>query len=156
MASTNNNNNKRMRGDKVSIDDVLRKAREIWRRDPDKERSIQTEELEFRQFFGCGLVVFLNLWNLLTMMDFVPPGGTIEHLLWTLMFLKTYANQKVLCTLAGSVSDETFRKWTWNFVDGIVKLEDAVVSPLLAMLLSAIPTKSNRPQCCHRSFGKTD
>jgi hypothetical protein len=126
MASTTSN--KRLRPEKVSVDDVLRKAREIWQRNPNKERSIQTEELEFRQFFGCGAVVFLNLWNLLVTMDLVPSGGTIEHLLWTLMFLKTYAKQKVLCALAGAVSDETFRKWTWNFIHAIVQLEDSIVS----------------------------
>jgi hypothetical protein len=129
MASiNNNNNNKRLRTEKASVDDVLRKAREIWQRNPDKERSLQTEELEFRQFFGCGAAVFLNLWRLLVTMDLVPWSGTIEHLLWTLMFLKTYAKQKVLCALAGGVSDETFRKWTWNFIHAIVQLEDSIVS----------------------------
>jgi hypothetical protein len=127
MASTTtSDSNKRQRGGvKLSGE---RKAREIWHRGPDKERSIQTEELEFRQFFGCGVIVFINLWELLVTTDLIPLGGTIEHLLWSLMFLKTYAKQKVLCSLAGGVSDETFRKWTWNFILAIADLESVVVS----------------------------
>jgi hypothetical protein len=83
---------------------------------------------------------------------------TIEHLLWTLMFLKTYAKQKVLCALAGAVRDETFQKWTWDFIHAIVQLEDSIISKRSTKggLLSTVTLKSELPRCCHRSFGKTD
>jgi hypothetical protein len=74
-------------------DDVLRYARQIWSWDPDKERSLQTEEIDFREFFGCGVLVCLSLWELLVTNDKVPDGGTIKHLLWTIMFLKVYAKE---------------------------------------------------------------
>lgn len=122
--------NKRQRPVSPDADDVLRKAREVWSRDPNKERSTQTEDRDFRDHFGCSVMVFLSLWGLLVTMDIVPSGGTIEHLLWTLLFLKTYAKQKVLCSLAGGVDDETFAKWTWKFIFAISELEVHVVSLL--------------------------
>jgi hypothetical protein len=111
-----------------TADDVLRYARQIWNRDPDKERSLQTEDIEFRELFGCGVLVFLSLWELLVTNDAVPDGGTIKHLLWTLMFLKVYAKQATLCSLAGGVDKETYRKWCWLFIEAIAGLESHVVS----------------------------
>jgi hypothetical protein len=52
--------------------------------------------------------VLLSLWELLMAHDMLPPGGTLEHLLWTCMFLKVYGNQLTLCTMAGGVDQETF------------------------------------------------
>jgi len=128
MSTAELRNHKRLRPEAMSGNDVLRKAREIWNRDPHKQRSVQTEELDFRQFFGCGVLVCLKLWNLLMTKNFLPSGGTIEHLLWSLMFLKTYGKQKVLCSLAGGVSVDTFWKWTWMFISAIAELENVVVS----------------------------
>jgi hypothetical protein len=104
------------------------KARDIWRRDPTVERSLLTEERDFRASFGCGVIVLLSLWELLMAHDMLPPGGTLEHLLWTCMFLKVYGNQRTLCTMAGGVDQETFRKWVWKFIAAIAPLESSVVS----------------------------
>ena len=51
-------------------------------------------------------------------------------MLWGLMFLKIYASEGVLATLAGGVDEKTFRKWAWRFVDAIADLEDDVVSQM--------------------------
>ena len=57
---------------------------------------------------GCGILVSLSLWSTLEMAYLLPDGGTIDHLLWTLLFLKMYSNQKALCSLAGGVDATTF------------------------------------------------
>ena len=122
---------KRLRSSDATLEYVLSKAREIWGRDPNKARSLGTKDLEFRSFFGCGPLVFLSLWSMLITTDLLPPDGTIVHLLWTLMFLKMYSTQKTLCSLAGGVNPETFRKWTWLFIRAIAALEPYVVRSLL-------------------------
>jgi len=58
----------------------------------------------------------------------LPPEGNIEHLLWALMFLKSYGKEKVMSALAGGVDPQTFRKWVWIFIEAISYLEDEVVS----------------------------
>ena len=118
---------KRYRSSPLEAEDVLLHARLIWNRDPWKARSVGKEEEAFRSMFGCGLLVFLSLWSMLETNDLLPDGGTIYHLLWTLMFMKTYAMQTVLCSLAGGVDKDTFMKWTWKFIEAIAMLEASVV-----------------------------
>ena len=108
--------------------DILWHARCIWHRDPNRKRATQTEDTEFRATFGCGILVFLSLWSTLETADLLPDGGTIDHLLWTLLFLKMYSNQKALCSLAGGVDATTFRKWTKLFIASIASLEPFLVS----------------------------
>ena len=119
---------KRPRPEPPDANDVLRIARRIWGRDGRRQRSPETEDLEFRSFFGCSVAVFLSLWSLLGTTDTIPTGGTMTHLLWTLLFLKVYSNAKSLCALVGGVDPETFRKWTWLFIPAIANLEPLVVS----------------------------
>ena len=88
--------------------DILWHACCIWHRDPNCKWSTQTEDTEFHATFGCGILVFLSLWSTLKTADLLPDGGTIDHLLWTLLFLKAYSNQKALCSLAGGVDATTF------------------------------------------------
>ena len=60
-----------------------------------------SEDDDFQAHFGCCVGVFLLLWGMLRTTDLVPAGGTFEHSLWTLMFMKIYGGQKPLCSLAG-------------------------------------------------------
>ena len=120
---------KRLRPTKITTDDVLRQARDVWRRNPDKARSAETEDRVFREHFGCSVLVFIVLWNMLVTTNVLPEGGMIEHLLWTLLFLKEYAKQHVLCSMCGGVDKDTFREWVWKFIFAIVELEPLVVSP---------------------------
>ena len=127
---------KRMREQELQTEDVLRKAREIWNRNPDKSRAITTEDREFRTHFGCGVLVFITLWNLLLKTNLRPDGGRIEHLLWTLLFLKEYCKQSVLCSMCGGIDKETLKKWTWSFIDAIASLESLVVRALTAISIN--------------------
>jgi hypothetical protein len=58
----------------------------------------------------------------------VIDGAKPVHLLWALMLLKLYCAEAVLCTLAGGVHEQTFRKWAWRFVNEISELQYGVVS----------------------------
>ena len=49
---------KRQRPTPPIANDVLHQARQIWSRDPGKARSPQTEDTDFLEFFGCGVLVF--------------------------------------------------------------------------------------------------
>ena len=128
-------------GEKPLTEQFLREARRIWRRDPDKERSERSEDLDFRPHFGCCPLVASSLWNLLQTTEYTPEGGKTEHLLWTLMFIKIYGKQKQMCSLAGGVDHDTFRKWTWLFLRAIELLEPHVVSNYvveMSMLLTML------------------
>ena len=49
---------------KTELNDLMGHAREIWSKDKDKTRSITIEDRDFREFFGCGAIVALELWEL--------------------------------------------------------------------------------------------
>lgn len=123
---------KRYRAEPPDAAFVLRKAREIWKWDTEKKRATATKDEDFSEFFGCGVIVFLSLWNLLERFDLIPPGGEVYHLLWTLMCFKVYAKQNVLCALAGGIDGNTYMKWVWLFTDNILVLESNLVSTLTA------------------------
>lgn len=113
----------------IASDDILRHARQIWNRDASSRvRSLQTEERDFREFFGCGVLICLHLWRHLIAFNVLPHGGRVDHLLWTLMFLKLYTKQQALCALAGGVDKETYRTWCRRFLSAITSLEPFVVS----------------------------
>ena len=67
-------------------------------------------EKEFRKYcnyFGCSVDTTVALWILLV--KFTDIGkAKVEHLLWTLIFMKVYANYTVLCVLVGHPSEKTF------------------------------------------------
>lgn len=77
----------------------------------------------FRAMFGIGTVVCANLWRACAWHGKVKP----IHLLWGLMFLKTYATQAVLVAIAGCTK-KTFRKWTWKVVKSMAYHANYVVS----------------------------
>jgi len=57
----------------------------------------------------------------------MPPGAKSAYLLWGLMLLKLYCAESVLAALAGGVHEQTFRKWSWCFVDAISDLQCRVI-----------------------------
>ena len=68
-----------------------------------------SEDDDFLAHFSCCVGVFLSLWGMFRTTDLMPAGGTFEHLLWTLMFIKIYGGQKPLCSLAGGINPELSR-----------------------------------------------
>ena len=107
--------------------DLIEIARTMWRRDPKKERSTNTEDRDFREFFGCSLFVSGVVWETLVKNDEIPHNGCLNHLLWALMFMKVYGKERTLCSLAGGVDKKTYRKWSWKFAIAIANLSPSVV-----------------------------
>jgi hypothetical protein len=63
----------------------------------------------------------------------MPKCARPKHLLWALLLLKVYGTETLLSSFVGGVTEKTYRKWAWCFIDGIAKLESAVVSQLHPM-----------------------
>ena len=94
-----------------SMLDFMVYARSMWRQNSGEvDKTTQTEDRKFRETFGCGLLVAFSVWNILLKSDVIPDGGTILHFLWTLMFLKVYATEKIMTSMAGNVDEKTYRK----------------------------------------------
>jgi hypothetical protein len=73
---------------------------------------------KFRGFFGVSPKVVARLWNTLYFQKKIPDGGMVIHLLWTMAFLKLYDTESIYLTMF-AVTDKTFRKWVWKFLDSI-------------------------------------
>jgi hypothetical protein len=126
--NNNNNNNKRLRTADIELADVIRHARMIWGRDPDSARTTMTEDRSFREYFGCGAQTALALWALILCSGAIPDGGSLQHMLWTLLFMKVYAKSEIMSRLTGGADKTTIRKWVWQFIVAIASLESQVVS----------------------------
>ena len=79
---------------------------------------------DFRSLFGCSPVVCGVLWVKCKFKNWVEP----KHLLWALMFLKVYATEKTLATLAGIGDRQKYRETIWPILTNISKLKKSVVS----------------------------
>lgn len=110
-----------------TVDDVLFKARIIMEKDPFKERAPPEEDRAFRALFGCGPEIVHRLWILLCKHELVPEGGSMTHLLWTLMYAKTYGKWKTMRQLTQS-DPKTLRLWIGRFIEAISYLEADLVS----------------------------
>lgn len=102
------------KGKKTKINDLIGYAREIWSKGKDKTRSIATEDRDFREFFGCGALVALEVWELLSDNLFVSDGRCLYHLLWALMCPKIYGEERTMCSLAGGI-DKKYLKMGLGF-----------------------------------------
>ena len=100
----------------------------IWRRNPEIRRSDLSKSLDFREQFGCALIVVHMVWSLLESRKLIQKEGRIHHLLWALSFMKTYDKENTMCNLIYIRDSKTFRKWAWLFIDSIAELESSVVS----------------------------
>jgi hypothetical protein len=96
--------------------------------------------------FGAEPEVCVEVWSRLEKDDalFGPNGEEAFpcHLLWALLFLKTYDTEPVLAGMCGACDEDTLRKWSWEFVEKVSDLEDQVVSLIIVtpcrLLLSLI------------------
>ena len=113
---------------KVTVLDVLEVTREMWSRDNSENRSLGSEERDFRSMFGCGILVASKLWNILVRFGLLPERGELKHLMWTLCFLKTYAKSSALAKLCRGADAKTIRYWNWQFILALSNLEPHIVS----------------------------
>jgi hypothetical protein len=92
-----------------------------------------TRDRRFREAFGISSKSAFILWTLLNVPNEGPQGGRKVHLLWTLLFLKTYGTQHDLSGRCG-VSKDTFILWRNLFLKRIASLaEEELVSDVLVL-----------------------
>lgn len=84
-----------------------------------------------RGHFGLEPSLMVLVWRELAhsrWLEFAGRSPKPVHLLWALLFLKTYSIEEVHAAEAG-VSERTFRKWAWFYAKGIARLDQKFVSP---------------------------
>ena len=92
-----------------------------------------SNSMRFRATFGASPEISSEIWNMIDdEEDYeLPRLAKPKHLLWGLMFLKMYCSEAVHCIIAGGddgpVHEQTFRKWSWCFVELISILQDRVI-----------------------------
>ena len=84
------------------------------------------EVRRFGDFFSTIPEIFSQLWNAPLGLGGVVRGGKPAHILWACLFLKMYTMNDVLSALIGA-DPNTFRKWTWLFIEAMSYLEADVV-----------------------------
>ena len=109
----------------MNEDGFRRLGNEILKRK--RQVASATEMIRFRATFGATPKIILTAWNLILSMTELMKGAKPVHLLWALMFMKLYCSEPVLATLAGAVHEQTFRKWSWYFVEQIANLQYSVI-----------------------------
>ena len=98
-----NNDEEAMKVRKIEINDLMGYTREIWSTDKEMTSSIATEDRDIRVFFGCGVLVALEVWELLSDNLFVPHGGCIYHLLWAHTCLAIYDKKRTMRSFADGI-----------------------------------------------------
>jgi hypothetical protein len=92
-----------------------------------------TRDRRFREAFGISSKSAFILWTLLNVPNDGPEGGRKVHLLWVLLFLKTYNTQHDLAGRCG-VSKDTFKRWRDLFLERIASLaEEELVSDVIVL-----------------------
>lgn len=115
-----------------TVEDFYRLKKDVQRRTGQKLAADCTEDRCFREFFGTGDAVAINVWTLFNEYDLLPDGAEISHLLWAMYCLKCYPWTEEGCSAAasekGAVDTKTWRKNIWPVIYALSDLERAVVS----------------------------
>jgi hypothetical protein len=101
-----------------------------------KRKSLSTVIFQWRfgSLFGVTPDQCSELWTLLSSETTMDSYAKPKHLLWALMLMKIYATEAVLSVSAGC-DKNTFRKWTWTFIEEMSNLSKSVVSASMDILL---------------------
>jgi hypothetical protein len=119
--------------DSVSLveEEIMTIARDMKNRGSRRVGVQVVEDRLVKEYFGVSATIVLVIWNLLDEHDLIPKKGEIKHLLWTLVFLKIYPKQGLVCSLVGgtkgAIDPKKFRKWVWKFIFNIELLDKVVV-----------------------------
>ena len=110
-----------------------------------------TEDARFRATFGVGAYICAVPWHLLDPYENMPQGVKPQHLLFALLFLKLYLNERTNADICG-VDKKTYQKWTWIFVDAISWLEADVVCTFVYISCHLLLSASSSVDCCFFRF----
>ena len=111
-------------------DIFFRIGREIMNR-PSMVRDKGDSHRRFRALFGVDPEVCAAAWDLVGFNFGFPKGCEKVHLMWTLLFLKTYKTENDLAAMLGGIDEKTLRKWVKIMVELLARLESEVVSDIL-------------------------
>ena len=113
---------------RLVLSDAMRLAREMWYpTTPYKQRPEAEEDRDFREWFGCGANVCILTYNLLIDSGYLPLGGELRHLLWSLLYWKSDGKKRTLAKMCGGISKDTLRKWARLFAEAVSALEGGYV-----------------------------
>lgn len=84
-----------------------------------------TYKRRFRTFFGVDPSTCIRLWDMIS--EQAPIGCVPRYLLFGLLFLKAYSCEHINAALC-SVSEKTFRKWSWIIVELLANIPGSPVS----------------------------
>jgi hypothetical protein len=93
-------------------------------------RSNKAERRFFQSAYGTSPEVCSHTWDYVNHYKVVPRKASPHHLLWAMIFLKSYASEAFLSALVGT-TEKTYRKWIWVMVKSISRLYSKVVSKVL-------------------------
>lgn len=104
-----------------------------------------TRAWRFRGAFGCGPADVFICWSMLNVLNEGPTGGAPIHLLWTLLFLKTYDTVVNLAARC-KVDKNTFTKWVNLFLArlGDLDLVSSVVWQYCTTVLCVLLCYTNK------------
>ena len=92
--------------------------------------AMATAERRFQAFYGTYPFIAAILWYELAVAHPWTQrqnGCQPEHLLWALLFLKTYATENLLSAVIGT-DEKTYRKWVWFILEGLSRMSPKLVS----------------------------
>lgn len=76
---------------------------------------------------GTTPAICADIWTMINPREHVSAYAKPVHLLWGLLLIRVYATEEVLSGIAG-VTEKTFRKWAWKFVEATADLSYTLVS----------------------------
>jgi hypothetical protein len=98
---------------------------------------------DFRAHFGVNAHVCQKIWELCED-NFFAKNILPKHLLWGLLFLKTYSTEPILATMTG-ISRKSFRLWAWQVISIVASKKRDVVSTILMCLHRRICRTTQHP-----------
>ena len=108
----------------------------------------------FFAHFGCSSDVISIVWQKIHRIK--PRSCKPKHVLWALLFLKTYNSEDVLASRVGT-NRKTFRKWVWTVLKLIQGLKRSTVRACFLVLISkSLFCFSNSHECICRLCGRIE
>lgn len=96
------------------------------------QRCPRVQRERYHAFFGASPYVCSLLWAYLASSGSLDSACVPKHLLWCLLFLKTYATEHVLAVIVGA-DEKTVRKWVWYLIEELGDLYDDLVGAKRSM-----------------------
>lgn len=88
----------------------------------------------FQAIYGTEAVVVADVWLKLMNSEWREKNSIKPtHLLWSLMFIKSYGKQREMAPKS-KCDEKTWRKWVWKGLHGINHLKKDIVSTITAIV----------------------